>query len=223
MNSAVPSGPGLNTRISGPGMPARPSFHEASNDFLLRNLANGVLQEYSTSVHDLLRQAVQPVASTLTRTLRELASSYVPAQGLGGSLQFDESLPVLDVPEGPLRAILEHLVEGSLRGNPSVKPYCHVGVVEDTAEKVVLSVRDNGTAMPECGIDELRSFLQSTELRHVPDRVHRLLLADNLVRWLGGRVSLAPTPGADGTTVLLEIPRARVAARRDPLVGRHVF
>ena len=223
MQNTVPSGPGLNVRVGGPSAPTRPAGFGSGNDLLFHSLAADALEDYSTRMHDLVRQAMQPIAPTLTRTLRDLAYSYVPAQGLGGTLHFDDALPELDVAEGPLRAILEHLVESALRANPSIKPYCHVGLLEDAEDKVVLSLRDNGTPLPECTMEDLRAFLRTTAPRHVPDRVHRLLLADNLVQWLGGKVSIAPTPGADGTTVLLELPRTRGPPQRDPLVGRHVF
>jgi hypothetical protein len=221
----MPIGGPVGSRRGAPGeIGARTSLWTAESDALFRSLSQVGAVDSRFGLHDLLRSIPQPSdGPTLARTLRDLAQTYVPAQGLGGSLHYDEALPDLDVPEGPLRAILEHLVEGALRGNDAEHPFCHVAVVSDNDERLVLSIRDNGVSLPECSIEEMRQFLRQAGSMYVPDRVHRLFLAENLAQWLGGRLSVGPTPGAAGATVLLEIPKDGAGVPGDALVGRHVF
>lgn len=148
---------------------------------------------------------------TFLACLSDLRRRYIDNNGLRGSLHFEPKSPGLDVPESTLRSILEHLVEGALRENPSRDPFCHVGIAQRDNDFVTLYVRDNGHGLPECSLDVLRRFIREAQPNDVPERVYRLLLADNLVQWLGGRTWISATPNANGTSVFLRLPRENAA------------
>jgi hypothetical protein len=147
----------------------------------------------------------------LLSCLGELRDRYLHAHGLRGNLHFETDAVGLGVPESPLRSILEHLVEGALRDNPSADPFCHVGVCEKHDGFVTLYLRDNGRELPECSLEALRRFVREAKPEQVPDRIYRLFLADNLVQWLGGRMWIGPTPNGAGSSVFLRLPRAAAA------------
>lgn len=162
--------------------------------------------------------------NVLGRTLVHLTSQYLASRGIPGKLTFDANLPGLEAPEGPLKSLLEHLVDGSLRGSPAADPYCHVGVGAQDETSVTLFLRDNGVAIPECGLDQIRAFIQETRVEKVPDRIYRLFLADNLVRWVGGTMWVGPTANGGGTTVFIKLPKKTNAkGPENPLLARHVF
>lgn len=141
--------------------------------------------------------------------LNDIRARYLHVHGLRGNLHFEQNALGLGVPESPLRSILEHLVEGALRDNPAQDPFCHVGVASRDEESVTLYLRDNGRGLPECSLEALRRFVRESKITNVPDRVYRLLLADNLVQWLGGRMWIGPTPNGNGSSVFLRLPSAK--------------
>lgn len=156
--------------------------------------------------------------------LDDLRDRYLGESGLRGTLRVERDVAGVNAAESPLRSVLEHLVEGALRDNPSKNPFCHVGVATTDEAEITLYLRDNGAALPEATIDELRKFVQETRPAHVPNRVYRLFLAEALVQWLGGRLWLGPSPNGSGSTVFLRLPRSASAGPpRNVLLGRHVF
>lgn len=222
----------LNNTAAGPGAPIGPrpigpTFEDA--ELGAPWTATGELAAVGEMLRDaawseLLEKAVSTPPSPVLEALVDLRYRYTVSHRLPGSLHFDERIPEIQVPQAPLKNILEHLVEGALRSNPAASPYCHVGVAEETEEHVVLSIHDNGVALPECSLEDLRRFVQSNKVAHVPDRVYRLLLADALVQWLGGKIKIAPSPNGSGATIHLALPRkAAPSLTKHPLVGRHVF
>lgn len=221
-NTAAAPGAPIGPRPTGPSLGASQAavwdvvnpFLEAPQGDLFRDA------EWS----QLLERAIGTPRSPILEALVDLRFRYTVSHRLPGSLHFEDHLPEIHAPEAPLKSVLEHLVEGALRSNPSSAPYCHVGVVEESEERVVLAIRDNGVHLPECSLEDLRRFVQSNKVQHVPDRVYRLFLADALVQWLGGKIRIAPSPNQNGTTIHLELPRKTDAQPKDhPLVGRHVF
>lgn len=164
---------------------------------------------------DLLRDAAHPIPVTFGHGSHQL---LVHGDGpLSRAVKFDVPLDGLDVPEPPLRAAIEHLVEGALLGNPSKEPYCQVSVDQASDEKLVLSVRDNGAPLPSAPPGQAPP-------EGAPDRIHRLFLAQNLVQWLGGHIRVDPAQDGAGNKVLVEIPRWLPTTRSGQhLVGRHVF
>lgn len=215
-----PSGP----RINGPLPRAGEStvWGSGLGDELARSTLGELFRDGAWT--DLVAEAIATPRSPVLEALVDLRFRYTVAHRLPGSLHFDDDLPDVEVPAAPLRSILEHLVEGALRSNPASSPYCHVGVHEQTEDRVVLSIRDNGIDLPECALDDLRRFVESNTVSHVPDRVYRLFLADTLVQWLGGRLRVAPSPNGSGATIHLELPKkSETKPKGHPLVGRHVF
>ena len=168
------------------------------------NLANDLIDHLS----DLPRAATPPKDPFLA-CLDDIRGRYLHVHGLRGNLHYEENAAGLGVPESPLRSILEHLVEGALRDNPADEPFCHVGVASRDDEFVTMYLRDNGRELPECSLEALRRFVRESKITNVPDRVYRLLLADNLVQWLGGRMWIGPTPNGNGSSVFLRLPRAK--------------
>ncbi|HLE47870.1 MAG TPA: ATP-binding protein [Candidatus Thermoplasmatota archaeon] len=189
---------------------------------LLRRLGNAphTLLENAAGL-EKIEKAPQPV---LTRCLDYLRTHYMASRGLAGKVTFDTNLPALEAPEGPLRSMLEHLVDGGLRANPSKGPYCHVAKGAEDEASVTLMIRDNGVAIPECTLDQIRRFIQETKVEQVPDRIYRLFLADNLVRWVGGTMWVGATANGTGTTVFVKLPKTSNAkGPENPLLAQHVF
>lgn len=160
------------------------------------------------------------------RTLEMLRGSNLVTRTLGGRLHYEPNMPAVQLPEEPVRSLLEHLVEGGLRDNVSAQPYCHVGLRDADEGSVTLYVRDNGPPLPECSMEALHRFLREARVERIPDRVYRLMLADTLARWLGGALWIGPPPNGTGATVFVRLPRKLEDPEggfRPALVGRHVF
>lgn len=165
---------------------------------------------WSSDLIDALPSLSLPAPSgpnPLRVCLEDLRDRYLHAHGLRGTLHFESDTPLLGVAESPLRSILEHLVEGALRENTAKDAFCHVGVSEKDGDFVTLFIRDNGRELPECSLEALRRFVRESTSEHVPERVYRLFLADNLVQWLGGRMWIGPTPNGAGSSVFVRLPR----------------
>ena len=219
--TAPPQGPRRNIHNQKPGSLAPGMWEPETLDLLRR---------FSEPGSDIARQALlaqneaDPAETVLGRSLSHVQHHYVESRGLAGRVTFDAKLPGLEAPEGPLRSMLEHLVDGGLRGNESRNPYCHVGVSDEDETSVTFYLRDNGVAIPECSLDQIREFIHETKVEQVPDRIYRLFLADNLARWVGGSMWVGPTANRAGTTVFLKLPKESTArAPQNPLLARHVF
>jgi K+-sensing histidine kinase KdpD len=199
----------------------RTPFFNAEISDLLERFAHSAF-DVSGELLEAPRPPNQP-ETVLDRCLAYVGGQFLQTRNLQGTVNVEPALPGLYVPEGPLRSLLEHLVEGSLRGNASSRPYVHIGVSKETDDEVTLYLRDNGTSIPECTFEEIREFIRTHAVETVPDRVYRLFLADNLVQWIGGHLWVGATHG-EGTTIFLRLPKKAGQTRAGQgLVGRHVF
>ncbi len=165
-------------------------------------MIDAILRYSRVGTHEVTPTPVDP-AKALQSALLNLRGALADA---GGEVTFDELPPVL-ADEGLLILLFQNLVSNALKYRADAPPRVHVSASQ-TADRVVLSIRDNGVGVaPEHHEQIFQLFGRSDRRDGVPGSGIGLATCRRVAERLGGSIRVESEAGR-GATFLVELPAA---------------
>jgi signal transduction histidine kinase len=165
-------------------------------------MIDAILRYSRVGTHELTPTPVDP-AKALQSALLNLRGALTESDG---EVTFDELPPVL-ADEGLLILLFQNLVSNALKYRADAPPRVHVSASQ-TADRVVLSIRDNGVGVaPEHHEQIFQLFGRSDRRDGVPGSGIGLATCRRVAERLGGSIRVESEAGR-GATFLVELPAA---------------